>query len=111
MKGLGLSHLDGLILYPECQLIDSPLRNIRHICNVTITTWGAPVDFIVMRTLLKILPSATVELEGCRILPCKEKKMTLDNSPEEMVNIVRGLCFPDHICSYIANVIRVFCMH
>ena len=83
----------------DCQLSDSPLPEIRHICNVSTTTWTAPVDVIVMRSLLDILPSDTLRLKRCSILPCAENEITLNNSPDVMVNIIHFIDLLIHLCS------------
>ena len=83
IRGLRVTHLDDITLMPECELSDSPVDN--HICPISKLTWMAPVDILVMRTLLKCFTILTVEMESCRIMNCDTERVIFNRMPKQMV--------------------------
>ena len=86
IRGLHVTHLDELVLRPSCELSDTPLRD-KHICHVNALTWRAPVDILVMRTLLECFTFDSVRLNKCKILYCEFEKIVSNNPPGEMVSL------------------------
>ena len=96
IRGLRVTHLDKLSLSLGCKLRDSALPD-KHLCHLyTLVWWAAPVDILVMRTLLECFPSHSVRLHDCEILHCEEK-ITITNPPAEMVSLgsynITSLCY------------------
>ena len=81
-----MTHLDKLTLCDDCELRDSALPD-KDVCNVDTLTWHAPVDILVMRTLLECFPFYSVKLHKCKILHRESEKITINSSPGEMVSI------------------------
>ena len=96
IRGLRVTHLDTLMLWPGCMLRDSALPD-KHLCHLyTLLWWKAPVDILVLRTLLGCFPSQSVTLDHCEILHCEEK-ITITNPPTKMVSLgsynITSLCY------------------
>ena len=87
IRGLCVTHLDKLALMPDCELRNSLLPEDKHLCHVNTLILEAPIDILLMRTLLECFPSDSVELETCKILPtqCDADKIVINKSPTEMV--------------------------
>ena len=89
IKGLQVTHLEKLVLLFECQLKDSTLPEDKHPCRVNRMVWErAPIDILVMRSLLEYFPTDSVEPRQCKIIHCESEKITINNPPAEMVNII-----------------------
>ena len=91
IRGLCVTHLDELTLNPICDLRDSPLPEEKHLCHVNTLTWQAPVDILVMRTLLECFPSDSVKLDKCKILYCESEKIAINSPPREMVSLYHSI--------------------
>ena len=97
IRGLCVTHLDKLTLESPCDLRDSLLPEEKHLCHVNTLTWQAPVDILVMRTLLECFPSDSAKLDKCKILHCESEKIAINSPPREMVSLYHSIKTVDMI--------------